>query len=375
MRRFGSLVVLTWLTLSAVAAEPEERPTPVPEAFSAAWSLLFGTDAPPPALLSRDSEGAFRASWEAAAGTLLPSERTAARDALRLTVLGDTAPLRLALGETLRAGRLLPADNEAVLWYAFLLEAGDPSALPEALPPGPGGERVFRAVKARGGDALALQTRFAAWVAGRAVDEGILNSEAAGLPAVWLLDRDLPPGGFTAWKLRVPDWSTAVRGESAGVGPLRLFTVFEGPERMPAVAGAGVPDRPILLPRRGGTLWLILWNPPSQEPVGVGATLTLWADLSAPFQIREARFFPGACDLLLAEMPGIAAYRLWGVAPAGGATAPLSPSFPSEGEGLHRYRIPLAGSPLGEHRFELRGLTWAGGTSTALLPKPGPLQP
>lgn len=375
MRRFGWLLILLCLAFSALAAEPEERGAPVQGAFSAAWSLLFGTDAPTaPGLPPADAEGAFRAAWDAAATSLPPQERVAARDALRLAVLGDTQPLHRALRDTIRSGHLLPGDDESVLWYAFLLEAGDPSALPDALPPGPNGERILRAVRARGGDVLALQTRFAAWVAARAVEEGILESEPAGLPAVWLLDRDLAPGGFTAWKLRVPDWATAVRGESAGVGPLRLFTVFSGPKGTPAIAGAGTPDRPLLLPRKGATLWLILWNPPSQEPVGMGATLTLWADLTAPFQIREARFFPGACDLLLAEMPGVAAYRLWGIEATGGASVPVSPAFPSEGEGLHRYRVPLSASPFGELRFELRGLTWAGGTCAGTLPKNEALQ-
>jgi hypothetical protein len=209
----------------------------------------------------------------------------------------------------------------------------------------------------------------AGWVAARASEEGFLGGDTAGLPAVWLLDEDLPPGGFTAWRLKVPDWAPVVRGESAGAGPLRLLSIFADASGSPVSQGAGTADRPLLLPRRADTLWLVLWNPPGGEAAGAGTTLTLWGDLTPPFQVREARLSAGICDLLLAESPGMAAYRLWGREPDGDR-GPLSPAFPSEGAGLHRYRVPLDTAPLGGARLELRGLTWAGGTAATGLPRP-----
>jgi len=366
-------LLLFALPLAAHAAGPEERPAPDGE-FAAAWTLLFGSEPAEAALAPADPEEAFRASWEAASLSLPASERPAARDALRLAVLGDAAPVRAALKRTVAAGRLLPADREAVLWYAFLLEAGDPAALPDALPPGPRGQRVRSATAARGGDPRALETRLAAWVAARAAEEGLLGGDSAGLPAVWLLDTDLPPGGFTAWHLRVPDWAPSVRGESAGASALRLFSLSADGSGTLTSEGAGTADRPILLPRRADTLWLVLWNPPWGEAAGAGATLTLWGDLAPPFQVREARLTSGACDLLLAESPGMAAYRLWNRESGPGA-GPLSPAFPSEGPGLHRYRIPVDAPASGGARLELRGLTWAGGTASADLARPEPPAP
>lgn len=369
MRRWTLALVLA-LPLAVFAAEAEERPAPVAEAFSTAWALLFGEAPAAPVAQGATAEEAFASAWEAAGPALSPADRAAAREALRLAVLGDDRAVRRALETTLASGRLLPGDSEAVLWYAFLLEAGDTSALPEALPPGPSGARALAAAKRRGGEPLALQTRFAAWVAGRAAEWGLLTGEAAGLPAVWLLDRDLAPGAFTAWRLRVPEWAPAVRGESAAAGNLRLFAVFEDGSPV----GSGVADKPLLLPRRGATLWLILWNPPAGEATGAGLTLTLWGDLASPFQIRQAQLSAGACDLLLAESPGMAAYRLWGADP-GRPSAPLTPAFPSEGEGLHRYRVPLEATPGAGARLELRGLTWSGGTTSSDLPRTEPPRP
>jgi len=368
-----ALLLLLALPLAALATGPEEHPAPGGE-FATAWTLLFGTEPAEAALAPSSPEEAFRAAWEAASPALPAAERPAARDALRLAVLGDAAPVRAALRRTVAAGRLLPADSEALLWYAFLLEAGDPAALPEALPPGPGGQRALAATSARGGDPRTLLTRFAAWVASRAAEEGLLDGDAAGLPAVWLLDADLAPGAFTAWRLRVPEWAPAVRGESAGAGSLRLFSLFADASGAPVSEGAGLADRSLLLPRRADTLWLVLWNPPWGEADGSGATLTLWGDLAPPFQVREARLASGACDLLLSESPGMAAYRLWG-RERDGASAPLAPAFPSEGPGLHRYRIPVDSPPAGGARLELRGLTWAGGTASADLARPEPPAP
>ena len=359
------------------ASEPEAAPARRTErAFREAWALFFGAEPQaPPAPAHATAEAAFRALWESAATALDSEERDGARAALRLAALGDAAEVDAAVRRTVAAGRLLPGEGEAVLWYVFLLEeALDPAALPEALPPGHGAARLRAAVETRGGDWDAFLNRAALWTLSRAVAAGLLDETRAGLPAVWVQDRDLLPGAFAAWRLQAPEWAASVRGESvadASAGRLRLLTLFADGPGPPVASGTGAATgRPLLLPRRGGDLWLVLWNPPGGEPAGAGLTLTLWADLTPPFQVLEARLFQGSCDLLLTEMAGVAAYRL---SARGSASEPdaLGTDFPSEGPGLHRYHVVLPGSGAPRGRLELRGLTWAGGTAAAPIPPPG----
>lgn len=290
---------------------------------------------------------------------------------MRLVVLGDDAPVMQALDRTIRSGSLVPQDDEAVLWYALLLEeASDASILPESLPPGRGAIRIKSAVAARGGEWSAFLNRTAAWIAQRAAASGGLRMEASSLPAVWVVDHDLPPGGFTAWRLSVPSWASAVRGEAiggSGSDRLRLISVFASDGGASTASGLGaLAQTSILLPRGGDYLWLLLWNPPGGDPAGFGMTVTLWSDLNPPFQVREARLSGGACDLILSETSGLAGYLLRTAGPES-ALSPAAPPFASEGPGLNRYHLLLNQALSPGSKLELQAFTSAGGTSASPL--------
>ncbi len=345
----------------------------VADGFKRAWATIFGQPCPADA---NDSSGAgaekiFETMWGECEPTLSPESQKGAHDALRLLALGDDAPVKEALKRTVASGRLIPGDREAVLWYAFLLEeAADDSILPEALPPGKGGARVKSAVTARGGDWPSFLNRMVAWVAESAIASGALQMDASSLPAVWVVDHDLPPGGFTAWQLSVPFWASSVRGEALG-GPgaekLRVVSVFRGKENAaPAVGVGSLSSSSILLPRGGDSLWLLLFNPSSEEPAGFGVTITLWSDINPPFQIKEARISGGVCDLLLSETPGLAGYLFKSAGPES-ELSPAAPPFASEGPGLNRYRLLLNQPSVAGSRFELQAFTASGGESSAPL--------
>ncbi len=342
-------------------------------AFKHAWAAIFGEACPAD---GGDSPGAtpettFEKMWDACQASLPPDGQEGARDALRVMALGDGAPVKDALTRTVASGRLIPGDHEAVLWYAFLMEeAADASILPQALPPGKNGARVKEAVAGRGGDWPSFLNRMAAWVAERAVVSGALRMEASSLPAVWVVDHDLPPGGFTAWRLSVPFWASSVRGEAlGGIGSekLRIISVFAGKGGASPTSGVGsLAHSSILLPRGGDSLWLLLWNPSNEGPAGFGVTVTLWSDLNPPFQVKEARLAGGVCDLLLSETPGLAGYLFKAAGPDSGFS-PAAPPFVSEGPGLNRYRLLLTQPAVAGSRFELQAFTASGGQSSAPL--------
>ncbi len=375
LRSYLAIMVFA-LALGAlpVAAQPSSMDAKATaDSFQRAWATIFGRPYPArdAGLAGNTAEESFVRMWKACEPYLLPGDRKGASEAMRLVVLGDDAPVREALGRTMRSGSLVPQDGEAVLWYALLLEeASDASLLPKLLPPGKGAIRLKSAVAARGGDWSAFLNRTAAWVAQRAVASGELRMEASSLPAVWVVDHDLPPGGFTAWRLSVPAWVSAVRGEAiggSGSERLRLISVFASEGGDSTASGLGALVQPsILLPRGGDYLWLFLWNPPGGDPAGFGMTVTLWSDLNPPFQVREARLCGGACDLTLSETPGLAGYLLRTAGPEG-ALSPAAPPFASEGPGINRYHLLLNHSPSAGSKFELQALTSSGGTSALPL--------
>jgi len=384
LRALGQILFLAaaFTAIPAVAQPAAKAAKSTAETFQNTWATVFGYSCPAQEaarFAGLAPQETFQRMWEVCELYILPDDRRSAQEAMRLVVLGDAEPFRHALKRTIASGRLVPGDDEAVLWYALLLEeANDSSILPEALPPGRGGVRLRSAVVARGGEWPAFLDRMAAWVAQKAVASGDMAMEASSLPAVWVVDHDLPPGGFTAWRLAVPSWASVVRGEAlggAGAEKLRLVSVFAGEGGTPLSSGLGaLAQIPILLPRKGDSLWLVLWNPPGDEPAGFGLTVTLWSDIAPPFQVREARLSGGACDLLLLETPGLAGY-FWRMAGPDSGLPLAAPPFASEGEGLNRYHVFLNQSPSFGSKFELQALTVAGGETTVPLevePEPAP---
>ncbi len=384
MRALGQVLLLAAMfTAIPAAAQPAAKTArSTVEVFQDAWISMFGRSfaaQETAGLAGLASEETFQRMWASREPYLSPGDRQGAKDAMRLVVLGDSAPVDQALRRTISAGRLIPGDNEAVLWYAMLLEeAAAPAILPQALPPGEGAARLKSAVVTGGGQWSAFLNRTAAWVAQRAAASGEMAMEASSLPAVWVVDHDLPPGGFTAWRLAVPSWASSVRGEAlggAGAERLRLVSVFSSEDEAPSVCGLGsLAQAPILLPRKGSFLWLVLWNPPGNEPAGFGLTVTLWSDIAPPFQVREARLSRSACDLLLSETPGLAGYLLRRAGLDGGLS-PAAPPFASAGPGLNRYHVFLNQAPSLTSGFELQALTAAGGEAAVPLdiePEPSP---
>ena len=318
--------------------------------FQGSWTTLFGTRAEMPSGVAVPSgmslrEGVFEALWAAASPALSPVDAPAARAAMRESVLGDEAPLTEALVTAIRSGRIDAACIQGPLLYQFLThELEDRAFLPKALPPGEGASRLRDALSQRGASWNQFVNRFAGWVLSSALERHILPSSPTGLPAVWLLDANLKPGEFAAWKIPLSDPTSGVDVQVSGEAPagLRLLSIFL--DGQGHVAQCGVCDlaaAPSLLPRQGQSLWLFLWNASGQES-GSGLTLTLWKDYQPPFLTRGASVHDRGVDLTLEERAGIADYRLFARPDAEHAFRPLAAEpFASDGAGTHHYRIVL----------------------------------
>ncbi len=356
----------------------------VRRSFIKTWKAYFGN---PPLLpdplavpAGRDlSESLFYAMWSASAKTLAPDNRAAALASLRGAVLGDPAPLMAALAGA-ADGRILDAAMlNSPLTYAFLMEeVGDPSFLPKALPPGPGGDRLRSAVHGSGLSWDAYANRFAAWIFRKMIEARILTAPPGSLPAVWVINHDIPAGGFEVWSFPLSKEEEGVDLRSASSCPngFRLISLYTDHLGRVVREGVGSLSESLMrMPKAGSTLWVVLWNGGS-EAGGTGLTFTLWKDLEPPFIINSAKRAGKKLDLLLREGPGILDYFLWERGASGGPLHTMAlPSFSSRGEGLHLYRLLLPGSVKNGIPLSLSCRMNSGGSFAAPIPRGGEAAP
>lgn len=352
--------------------------------FSACWKGLFGVSATvaDPLLVPRTgdlAEGVFVAMWAEASAVLHESDRPAALSALRSMVLGDPTPLVEGLARAAGSPRLGEPMVQDALLYLFLSEAAsDPSFLPEALPPGPGGARLKRALERRGTAYPAFLRRYAAWILSRAVEARLIERVPGTLPAVWALSEDLPAGGWASCSFDLPDAAAAVDLAVAGEGPdLHVLTFLTDASGRVLKSGIGALSENGSLPLAAGVtrLWVVLWNT-GRRDLGAGLALTLWADHTPPFRVREGALEEGTLDLLLEERAGILDYSLFSRPLAEGTPVFLPvPAFPSRGAGVHRYRLALVPEFEGAGDLFLQCRTRSGGAYQAPLHVKVPSRP
>ncbi len=283
--------------------------------------------------------------------------------------MNDPSPYVVAIARVISTRSLEGGLFRTPLVYLFLLDqVEDPAFLSQALPPGPDGAKIRKALQNRGVSWKAFKNRLAAaWVLEKGIETHLLSLSKGNLPAVWVLDSDLGPGAFTGWSFAISDVEEGVGYEVAGDAPdgLRMVSFFTGPEGRVIQAGmASLTDGPMRLPKKGDRLWVFVWNA-SQQPEGTGLTITLWKLYDLPFEIKkwtENR----TLDLLLQEGPGIADYSLWGRLHAETPVSPLPlPPFPSKGEGAHRYLLQLPTSLKNVRDLRLFCRMLSGGTYSA----------
>lgn len=339
--------------------------------FVALWKETFGGPPPLPDPLevprSWDlKESLFDALWRASASALPPAEVSPARAAFRASLLGDPSALLEGMAAVSAEGSLRDLPDSLV--YLFLWEwTADRDFLARALPPGRDRARLRRALEARGVPYDLFREKAAAWFFGRAADGGFLPQGPSELPAVWLLDRDLPAGAFETWTFSAGEGTPAVALSPAGApGSLRIFLLARDGNGRLLEEGWGSPAASSFpLPPSARILTVLLWNAGS-EPSGSGLTLTLWKSSAPPFAIRDVERGGGALDLLLEEGPGVLDYRLT----LSGEEAASLPVFPSQGAGLHRYRL-VGGGLLDRPGLRLVCRTRLGGRFEANLPDAG----
>jgi hypothetical protein len=346
------------------------------ESFDAAWSLYFGQPAPlPPSLEVLHSPNLaaaiFDALWRAASPALAHSEKANVLAAFRHLVLRDRSALKPALEAFVVSGRLDERLLDGPLVYVFLQEeVADASFLAQSLPPGKGGAGLRAALESRGVSWNSFWNRFSSWVLARAVESGLLPTQAAALPAVWILDRPLPPGGFSSWKfsLEEPDGGVDLESSTQPAPGLRLLSFYTDADGRVVQQGlAPLSLAPVLLPKQGAVLWIVVWNAGAQE-AGDGLVLTAWTDFAAPFHIRSASLEDQVCDLSLSERAGVANYQLWSRPDADHSFELLPvPAFLSDGAGDHRYRVTLPSAPPEGTEFQLSCRTAGGGTYASPL--------
>lgn len=341
------------------------------ESFDAAWSLYFGRPAPLPPVLDVPqspslAEAIFDALWKSVSPALSDEERPEVMTAFRHLVLRDRSALRPALRAFVGSGRMDESLLRGPLLYVFLQEeVADASFLAQALPPGKDAANLRAALEARGVSWPSFLNRFSSWVVARAIEADLLPTEPATLPAVWILDAPLAPGAFSAWKFPVEDPVSGVDLQSSSQPSpgLRLLSVYTDSDGRVVRQGlAPLTGGPLLLPRQGAALWIVVWNAGGQE-AGGGLVLTAWADFAPPFLVRSAALENEAFDLSLAERAGVSNYQLWSRPDAGGAFEPMPiPPFLSDGAGDHRYRVTLPAALPEGTQVQLSCRTAAGGT-------------
>jgi hypothetical protein len=366
-----ALAFFTFLVLLSLPASAAMRPDPtgpewtpaaatpavVVRAYDASWQRYFGTPAP----LPRDfdlpaemsAEEAFAKLWTLCEPALLPTERGATLSALRWRVLGDETPFLEPLDILLSRGRLTNADLKGPLLYRFLDETvGDDQFLPEVLPPADSPVKLRSALRDRNVSLADFNARFLTWALAKAQEAGLLRGTALTPPSVWALDGGLAPGAFALASLPVPQLGGWLAFEAAGDvdSRLRLATLTADADgRLLSKTLANLPEGRSALAGGGTRVWVVVFNP-GQVPASLaGLALTFWNSWEALVEIRESRLDGGACDLLLEEQAGMATYSLWSSVRDGEAPRALAGEFPSEGPGMHRYRILLEGEPPAPH--------------------------
>lgn len=352
--------------------------------FTASWKGFFGAPATvaDPLVVPRTSdlaEGVFGAMWADASAALDESARPAARSALRTMVLGDPTPLVEGLARAAHASRLGDSTVQDALLYLFLSEAAsDPAFLPEALPPGPGGARLRGALERRGMPYSAFLRRYAVWILSRAVEARLIERIPGTLPSVWALSEDLPAGGWTSFTFDLPDAAAAVDLAAAGdVSGLQLLTFLTDSSGRVLKSGVGIPTEAGSLPLVPGAsrLWVVLWNTGGADS-GAGLAVTMWADQTPPFRLREGALEEGTLDILLEERAGILDYSLFSRPLAEDPSDfPALPAFPSRGAGVNRYRLALGPELGGAKDLFLQCRTRSGGSYLAPLHLKEPSRP
>ncbi len=342
--------------------------------FQNAWASFFGTppDLPDTLVVPQSGdlyESLFSTLWNDAKADIPPAGRPAALGALRYVVMNDPSSFMAALAGAVTAKSLDDGLLRSPLVYLFLLDqVQEPAFISEALPPGPDGVNVRRALAHRGVSWKAFKNRFAAWVLEKAIDDQLLTLSRGSLPAVWVLDSDLPSGGFTGWSFALSDVDEGVGYEVAGSAPagLRIVSFFtDGSGRVTQAGMASMAGGPMRLPKKGDRLWVFVWNA-SGEPAGDGLTMTLWKVYDLPFEVRKSDRQSRTLDLILKEGPGIADYSLWGRLQTETGIAPLPlPPFPSKGEGVHHYILQLPPPLKDVHDLRLFCRMLSGGTYSA----------
>jgi hypothetical protein len=285
--------------------------------------------------------------------------------------MDDPAPVAEALVRVAERGDILPVLEDSALPYLFLRsETTEASFLPTALPPGPGAQRLRRAIEARGLSWTVFENRFSAWVLARAVENRLLPIEPGVLPAMWVMDGDVRSGGFKGWRFAVPEGTETVAVQ--GVGPekegLLLASLFtDDADQVTQIGLAPLGSAVMRLPVRGSRLWLFVLNA-GAEPGGGGLTLTLWKEAAPPFVVLRAERLGSGLTMLLDEVSGIADYSL--SAPQTGSSAPLTlglPRFPSQGAGRHRYTLVVPPVLRGTSDLRLSCRLLSGGTYASPL--------
>ena len=339
------------------------------QSYAGAWQRFFRS--PPPLPRDLDLSGvpsreeAFSRLWGFCEPALLPSERPAALAALRLRVLGDELPTLEGLDRLIRRGRLVQEDLGGALLYRFLDETvTDPAFLPEVLPPAATPMKLHGALKIRGVSQSDFEARFLAWALSSAAGAGLLSGVPLDLPSVWALDGGIHAGGFALTAVPLSLEGSNVGLEIAGdLDPrLRLLTVQSAADgRVVGTALAPLPPVKSVLAGNGDRLWVAVINPGNSLAALGGLALTFWKSWNPAVEVRESRLERDACDLLLDEAEGMANYRLWSAPSGEDASRSLSEEFPSEGPGLHRYRVLLTGDiPSSEASLRLVGRALTG---------------
>jgi hypothetical protein len=345
--------------------------------YQEAWTGFFGSPPPLPDPLTVSGAGSlpeelFAALWQACAPGLRPEEREGAASALRAVVLDDPAPLLVPVARALSEGRLDGSLLSGPLPYLFFRsEVQTKGFLPKALPPGPGASRLRAALANQGVSWNQFWNRFTSWIVERGLRYHLLSTQTGTLPAVWLLDSDLAPGQFTAWRFQLSEVDEGVGLQVAGGAPsgIRLLSFYtDGAGRVIQSGVCDLKGPRLLFPRNGRTLWLVLLND-SDQSEGADLTMTLWKEVAPPFTVRRASLDGKSCDLFVEEQSGVAFYDLTGRSSGSEKFTSLGIApFPSEGGGNHHYRLPIQGSQPNLTEIRLTCTTLAGGTYAATAP-------
>jgi len=350
--------------------------------FVRTWEGFFGSQPalPDPLVIapSKDlRDSVFRALWDHAAELLEPADRPAAFAAFKSLLLDDSTEVRSDVVRTVQSGRIETLPWNGPLLYLFLKEnVSDASFVHDVLPPDPDAARLKAALSTRGLPWELFRNRFVAWIYGRAIESRIIAPPPGNLPAVWMPEGDLAPGDVSMWRFPLEDPEEGVEADVGGEPErgLLVMSYYTDEAGRPVQAGLSElkPGR-MVFPRKGRTLWLLLWNTASRQ-TGAGLTLTLWKSMQPAFTLRQASLKGPLCEILIDEGPGIAEYELEPQGPEGRRLAPPF-EFASEGEGRHNYHLRLSAPFPNATSLQVSCRTASGGFFATSLPLTEPPSP